>query len=41
MQNRPQTPDLDIDELKKYLGWLFDYRSDIEYWNGIGACGYL
>ncbi len=26
-------PGLDIDELRKYLGWLFSYRDDIDYWN--------
>lgn len=26
-------PGLDINELRKYLGWLFAYRNDVEYWN--------
>lgn len=26
-------PGLDIEELRKYLGWLLSYRDDIEYWN--------
>jgi hypothetical protein len=32
-------PGLDIDELRKYLGWLFSYRSDIEYWNRLISIG--
>ena len=39
LDNGVSTPDLDIDELKKYLGWLLDYRSDVEYWNRIVAIG--
>lgn len=26
-------PGLDIEELRKYLGWLLFYRDDVEYWN--------
>lgn len=32
-------PGLDIDELRKYLGWLFFYRDDIDYWNRLIAIG--
>jgi hypothetical protein len=32
-------PGLDIDELRKYLEWLFCYRNDIEYWNRIIEIG--
>lgn len=32
-------PGLDIDELRKYLGWLFIYRDDIEYWNRLISIG--
>jgi hypothetical protein len=32
-------PGLDIDELRKYLGWLYFYRDDVEYWNRLIAIG--
>jgi len=32
-------PGLDIDELRKYLGWLFFYRNDIDYWNRLITIG--
>lgn len=32
-------PGLDINELRKYLGWLFSYRDDIDYWNHLVAIG--
>lgn len=32
-------PGLDIEELQKYLGWLFSYRDDIEYWNCLISIG--
>jgi hypothetical protein len=32
-------PGLDIDELKKYLEWLFSYRDDIGHWNRLIAIG--
>jgi len=32
-------PGLNIDELRKYLGWLSFYRDDIEYWNRIISIG--
>lgn len=32
-------PGLDINELRKYLGWLFSYRDDIDYWNHLIAIG--
>ena len=32
-------PGLNIDELRKYLGWLFLYRDDIEYWNRLISLG--
>lgn len=32
-------PGLDIDELRKYLGWLFSYRDDIGHWNRLIAIG--
>lgn len=39
LDNGVTTPDLNIDELTKYLGWLLDYRSDVEYWNRLVAIG--
>lgn len=33
------TSSLDIDELRKYLGWLSCYREDIEYWNRLISIG--
>jgi hypothetical protein len=39
LDNGVSTPDLDIDELKKYLGWLQEYRTDVEYWNNIVSIG--
>lgn len=30
---------LDINELKKYLGWLEEYREDITYWNKLVLMG--
>lgn len=32
-------PGLDIDELRKYLGWLYSYRDDVEYWNRLISIG--
>jgi hypothetical protein len=32
-------PGLDIDEVRKYLGWLLFYRSDISYWNRLILIG--
>lgn len=32
-------PGLDIEELRKYLGWLFFYRDDIDYWNRLISIG--
>lgn len=32
-------PGLDIQELRKYLGWLLLYRDDIEYWNRLISIG--
>lgn len=39
LDNGVSTPDLDIDELKKHLGWLLNYRSEVEYWNRIVSIG--
>ena len=33
------TPELDIDELKKYLGWLSRYRDDVAYWSRLVSIG--
>jgi hypothetical protein len=33
------TPEFNIDELKKYLEWLSDYREDIYYWNRLISIG--
>ena len=32
-------PGLNIEELRKYLGWLFSYRDDIGYWNRLVSIG--
>lgn len=32
-------PGLDINELKRYLKWLFYYREDIDYWNHLVTIG--
>ena len=32
-------PGLDINELRKYLDWLFSYRNDIAYWNRLIEIG--
>lgn len=32
-------PGLDIDELRKYLGWLTSYRDDVAYWNRLILIG--
>ena len=32
-------PGLDIEELRKYLGWLLSYRDDIAYWNRLISIG--
>jgi len=39
LDNGVSTADLNIDELKKYLGWLLEYRSNVEYWNTIVSIG--
>ena len=39
LDNRVSTPNLNIDELKKYLEWLLDYREDIDYWNRLISIG--
>lgn len=33
------TPELDIDEFRKYLGWIPCYRDDINYWNQLVLIG--
>jgi hypothetical protein len=33
------SPDLDIEELQKYLEWLPSYRDDIDYWNRLISIG--
>ena len=33
------SPGLDIDELRKYLGWLLSYRDDIAHWNRLISIG--
>lgn len=33
LDHSPSNPSLDIEELRKYLGWILMYREDIEYWN--------
>lgn len=32
-------PGLDIEDLRKYLGWLLSYRDDIDYWNRLISIG--
>lgn len=32
-------PGLNIEDLRKYLGWLFSYRDDIGYWNRLVSIG--
>jgi hypothetical protein len=32
-------PGLDIEELRKYLGWLLSYRDEIDYWNRLISIG--
>jgi hypothetical protein len=32
-------PGLDIDELRKYLGWLPSYRDEVDYWNRLILIG--
>jgi hypothetical protein len=32
-------PGLDINELRKYLGWLPSYRDDVDYWNKLIQIG--
>jgi len=32
-------PGLNIEDLQKYLGWLFSYRDDIGYWNRLVSIG--
>jgi hypothetical protein len=39
LDNGTSTSELDIDELKKYLSWLFNYRDNICYWNRLIAIG--
>lgn len=39
LDNGVSNPGLDIEELRKYLGWLFSYRDDIEYWNCLISIG--
>lgn len=33
------TPELDINELRKYVGWLLDYREEILYWSRLIKIG--
>lgn len=39
LDNGVSTVELDIEELKKHLGWLLRYRSEVEYWNRIVSIG--
>jgi hypothetical protein len=39
LENGISTPEIDINELKKYLGWLLNYREDIRSWNKIAYIG--
>jgi hypothetical protein len=39
LDDAPLSHDLDIEELRKYLGWLQDYREEIIYWNRIVLIG--
>lgn len=39
LDNEASSPGLDIDELRKYLGWLFSYRNDIDHWNRLILIG--
>jgi hypothetical protein len=32
-------PESDMEELKKYIGWLLNYREDVGYWNSIVLIG--
>jgi hypothetical protein len=35
------TPELDIDELRKYLSWLATFREDIYHWNRLISIGII
>jgi len=39
LDNGISNPGLDIEELRKYLGWLISYRDDIDYWNRLISIG--
>lgn len=39
LDNGASTDDLDINDLDNYLGWLRDYRMDIEHWATIASIG--
>lgn len=39
LDNGASHPGLDIDELRKYLGWLLSYRDEIDHWNRLISVG--
>lgn len=39
LEHGSSTFDLNVEEIKKYLGWLFDYRDDILYWDRLISIG--
>lgn len=39
LDNGISTPEFDIEELRKYLSWLLNYREDIYYWNRLASIG--
>lgn len=39
LDHKISNPGLDIEELRKYLGWLLSYRDDIDYWNRLISIG--
>ena len=39
IDNENSAPEVNMDELKKYLSWLSEYREDIYYWNRLISIG--
>ena len=37
--DNPELFQSEVEELKKYVGWLINFREDIAYWNGIISIG--
>jgi hypothetical protein len=41
IDNPDSIPKLELEELKKYAGWILNYREDVNYWNRIISIGII